>query len=123
MNYLKQPVEKYYTKTYVGNNDGSLFKRSIDWPEQLTGKLYARIIVAYITNDKENRLDVLGVEAVGSFTALYVTLIVVGCVVLLGVIVALLYFLVFRKKTDSNEITKDEKVKMEGNNEINMQLL
>ena len=123
VNYLKQPVEKYYTKTYVGNNDGSLLKRSIDWPEQLTGKLYARIIVAYITNDKENRLDVLGVEAVGSFTALYVTLIIVGCVVLLGVIVALLYFLVFRKKTDSNEITKDEKVKMDGNNEINMQLL
>ena len=77
--------------------------KKFNGPEQLTGKLYARVIVAYITKEQEERLDCIGVEEVSSTTALYLTLIIVGTLVLVGGIIALLYFLVFKKKNDTEK--------------------
>ena len=61
------------------------------------------MIVAYITKEQEERLDCIGVEEVSSTTALYLTLIIVGTLVLVGGIIALLYFLVFKKKKDTEK--------------------
>ena len=85
---------------FTGNNDGSEREETFDWPETLKGKLYARLVVLYITKGKEERLDSLGVKEVNSNTWRFVLLIIIGIV--LGVaVVGELGFISFSGKRNT----------------------
>ena len=71
-------ISTQFTTSIQGNNDGKRIENNYDWPETLKGSLYARLVMSYTTKDGEETLDSLGIQEVGSFTWVFVLLIIVG---------------------------------------------
>lgn len=74
--------------------------------------------MSYTTKDGEERLDSLGIQEVGSFTWVFVLLIIVGVLIVVAVDGAIvIYFLFWRKKQDS---CVTEKINSYDDKEISM---
>lgn len=83
----------------------------------VTGKLYARLVVMYISNELEEQVDSFGVIEVKSSTMLFVILLIVGIAIALGVIVVVV-LVIFKKKhsnQSSDAINKDLKMPLSAN--------
>lgn len=103
---------KSYTKKIFGTNTGKVIKEEIQWTDNMTGKLYARLVVMYISNELEEQVDSFGVLEVKSSTTLFVILLIIGIAIALGVIVVIV-MVIFKKKhanQSSDVINKDLKM-------------
>ena len=116
-------ISTQFTTSIQGNNDGKRIENNYDWPETLKGSLYARLVMSYTTKDGEERLDSLGIQEVGSFTWVFVLLIIVGVLIVVAVDGAIVYYFLFwRKKQDSCVTEKtnsydDKEISMTDKNE------
>ena len=106
---------------FTGNNDGSEREETFDWPETLKGKLYARLVVLYITKGKEERLDSLGVKEVNSNTWMFVFLIIIGIVLGVAVVGGVgFYFFFWKKKHNSVSL---EQLNTDKGNDVQMAMM
>ena len=108
---------KSFTKKIYASNTGKVLKEEIQWPENMSGKLYARLVVMYISNELEEQVDSFGVIEVKSSTMLFVILLIVGIAIALGVIVVVV-LVIFKKKhsnQSSDAINKDLKMPLSAN--------
>lgn len=122
VNVDTSPVEKFSNINIKGKNNGSLIEETFTWPNNLSGELYARLIVSYKTKEQEDKIRSLGIQQVGSYTGIIIALLVVGSLILLGVLFAVIYFCVLRNRKDRG-INIDKALSTNTNDNLSLNLL
>ena len=118
VNYKESPVDKFFNSTIEGKNNGTSLEHSFDWPKDLSGKLYARIVVYYITKDKEERLDLFEIEEVSkSSSNTLLVIIIVACVVVVLLLLGIFLYIRRRKRLNIDD------TKVEVNDAMSMKLM
>lgn len=113
INIHEIPSVKYYNMSY--ESYGTEKVKDFYLPNNLTGKLYARVVAIFRTYDDEITIDLLGIVEVVSYTPRVFLIIVIICIsiFIMGGIIWIIYL----------KMNKKENLNLNINDEISMKIL